>query len=79
MDYSEMLARLQIATRAMSTRPLTWDADEVQELIIRATRQFGDHELDDSQPSRMYWAPATAAACALIVLVTLRLFGDLAT
>lgn len=59
---------------------LTWDVDVVQELVIRAIRQFGEHELDDSQPpSRMYWSPATAAACALIVLVTLRLFGDLAT
>ena len=58
---------------------LSWDVDIVQDLVIRAIRQFGDHELDDSQPPwLMYWSPASAAASALIVLVTLRVFGDLA-
>ena len=58
---------------------LTWDVDVVQELVIRAIRTFGDHELDDSQPPwLMYWSPAGAAAHALVILVTLRVFGDLA-
>jgi hypothetical protein len=57
---------------------LAWSAEEIQHLIVRAIRGFGDHELDDEQPPwRMYWGPASAAAYALRALVTLRTLGDL--
>jgi hypothetical protein len=57
---------------------LGWSADEILQLIVRAIRGFGEHELDDQQPPwLMYWGPASAAASALCVLVTLRTLGDL--
>lgn len=64
---------------ALAHPELTWDEDEVQNLIVRAIQsQHGDHELDDAEaPWDMYWSPASAAAYALVVLVTLRALKDL--
>lgn len=58
---------------------LRWDLDAIQDLIIRAILDEGDHELDDAQPPwLMHWHRASPAATALINLVTLRTLGDLA-
>jgi hypothetical protein len=57
---------------------LAWDLDAIQELIVRAIRESGEHVLDDSQPPwLMHWDRASAAATALIDLVTLRALGEL--
>lgn len=57
---------------------LSWDIDVVQSLVIRAIREYGEHELDETQPPwLMHWDRASAAATALIDLVTLRTLGDL--
>jgi hypothetical protein len=58
---------------------LGWDLEEIQKLVIRAIREYGDHELDDREPPwQMHWDRASAAATALIYLVTLRALGDIA-
>jgi hypothetical protein len=57
---------------------LRWDLDAIQRLVIRAIREHGDHELDETQPPwLMHWDRASAAATALIDLVTLRTLGEL--
>lgn len=63
---------------AESHTELAWDLDAVQQLIIRGILEFGEHKLDDAIPPwLMHWADASAAATALITLVTLRALGDL--
>lgn len=58
---------------------LGWDLDAIEELIIHAIRDQGEHELDDALPPwLMHWRVASPAATALINLVTLRTLGDLA-
>ena len=57
---------------------LGWDLDAIQQLIIQAILEYGNDKLDDAQPPwLMYWNMASAAATALMSLVTLRTLGDL--
>lgn len=57
---------------------LGWNLDTIQQLMIREILSNGSHQLDDAQPPwLMHWDKASAAATALIDLVTLRALGDL--
>ena len=57
---------------------LVWDLGAIQRHIVGAIKEYGDHVLDDTQPPwAMYWDRASAAATALIGLVTLRTLGEL--